>query len=149
MLAGLEPLEPLVGAWRIEASVPRFDEVPDAAGRAVYEPGVDGAVLFQRTKIDIPEAPDSLGVITPDAAGDDFTLHYFDTRGVVRLYAMTFDGRTWTQKRTAPDFSPLSFCQRFRGTPSQDGQTITARWEMAEDCATWELDIELLYTREG
>jgi len=31
-------------------------------------------------------------VIGPDA-GDGYTQHYFDSRGIARLYAMTFDGR--------------------------------------------------------
>ena len=31
-------------------------------------------------------------MIGPDA-GDGYTQHYFDSRGIARLYAMTFDGR--------------------------------------------------------
>jgi hypothetical protein len=33
-------------------------------------------------------------------------MHYFDSRGLARIYEMTLDGGVWTFSRTAPDFSP-------------------------------------------
>lgn len=35
----------------------------------------------------------------------------------------------WTLLRDAPDFSPLDFQQRFRGTFSAVGDTIDGWWE--------------------
>src|SRR3954470_13656521 len=70
--------------------------------------------LPERAAADHPAAPDGCMAIAPDARRPgDFVQHYFDSRGVVRLYAMTFDGRTWTLTRLEPDFSPLDFRQRF------------------------------------
>ena len=41
-----------------------------------------------------------------------------------------------------------SFAQRFSGTFSPDGSTITGRVERSEDDgATWELDIAIMYRR--
>ena len=72
----------------------------------------------------------------------------FDSRGVVRVYAMTFGDGAWTLQRTRPDFRPLSFAQRFLGTFTADGNTIDSRWESSQDGgATWELDFELTFRR--
>jgi hypothetical protein len=43
--------------------------------------------------VDHPDAPDSLAVIEVNAAGDGFTQHHFDARGVTRLYAMSLNDR--------------------------------------------------------
>ena len=67
---------------------------------------------------------------------------------MVRLYAMTFGDGAWTLLRTSPDFTPLSFAQRYTGAFSADGRTIEGRWEKSDDGdASWELDFELSYRR--
>jgi hypothetical protein len=77
-----------------------------------------------------------------------YTQHYFDSRGVVRLYEMTFDEGVWTLRRESPDFTPLSFAQRYVGEFSDDGDAIRGRWEKRElDSEAWELDFELDYVR--
>ena len=141
----LERLQPLVGEWRIEA--PAFPLPPtDAdAARMTFEWTLGGAFLLQRSSIPVPEAPDALSVIGTDT-GDGYTQHYFDSRGIARLYAMTFDGREWTLERHEPDFTPLPFHQRWVGTFS-DGDTIRGRWEASDDGREWELDFELEYHR--
>lgn len=145
--ARLKRLEPLVGDWRIEA--PAFPLEPALADQArmTVEWALDRAFLTQRLTVPVPEAPDGLCVIAPDQDGDGYTQHFFDSRGVVRLYAMTFDGRTWTLERRRPDFSPLAFHQRWTATLSPDGRTIDGRWEVAHDGRTWELDFALAYHR--
>jgi hypothetical protein len=141
----LERLQPLVGEWRIEA--PAFPLPPtDAdAARITFEWTLGGAFLLQRSSIPVPEAPDGLSVIGTYAC-DGYTQHYFDSRGIARVYAMTFDGREWTLERHEPDFTPLPFHQRWVGTFS-DGDTIRGRWEASDDGRQWELDFELEYHR--
>ena len=73
--------------------------------------------------------------------------HYFDDRGVVRVYAMTFVDNTWVLLRTTPDFSPLDFSQRYVATLSDDGNTFTGTWETSQDGETWERDFDLTYSR--
>lgn len=51
------------------------------------------------------------------------------TRGIQRIYQMTLSDGVWTLWRDAPD----PFPQRFSGTLSEDGPTITGRWEKALD----------------
>ena len=74
--------------------------------------------------------------------------HYFDSRGVARLYRMTFDGHRWTLERTAPDFTPLEFHQRYLGTFSDDRGTITGEWQSSPDGRGWSRDFGLTYRRQ-
>lgn len=144
--AQLERLEPFLGDWRIDA--PAFPLAPELAARArsSFTWALDGAFLLQRSSIPVPEAPDGLSLVAP-ADDDGYLQHYFDSRGVARLYAMRFDGRDWTLERHAPDFSPLPFHQRWTGRFSADERTIEGRWETSSDGHTWELDFELAYRR--
>jgi hypothetical protein len=76
-----------------------------------------GEALVQRTTVPVPDAPDSCCVVVGLDDGG-YMQHYFDSRGVVRLYGMAFDGSPWTLERTKPDFTLLEFHQRFTGAPS-------------------------------
>ncbi|WP_322982440.1 hypothetical protein [Streptomyces sp. S584] len=117
--------------------------------RTWFERALDGQFLVQRTEIPVPEAPDGLMVVRADPGTGAYTQHYFDSRGVARLYAMDFDGRVWTLTRESPDFTPLEFRQRFTGTFSEDGSTITGGWEVRFDGGEWEHDFSLTYRRAG
>ena len=141
----LERLEPFVGEWDLE---PSFPTLPGAHGRTVFEWALDGRFLVQRTEISVPEAPNSICLIGVDPRGGAFAQHYFDTRGVIRIYDMTFEDGVWELQRDSPDFSDLSFCQRYRGSFSDDGATIDGYWEASRDeGATWEKDFDLVYRR--
>jgi hypothetical protein len=135
----LERLEPFVGDWTVEAF----------GGHATtsFEWTLDGRFLLQRAEIPVAEAPDALCVIAVSADGAGYTQHYFDSRGVVRLYAMTFDDGAWTLSRTTPDFSPLTFWQRFAGRFAGDGRSISGAWETCGDGSTWEHDFDMVYTK--
>jgi hypothetical protein len=141
----IERLEPLVGTWEISVPGAPF------TGRAVFEWALGGRFLIQRTEIDWPEAPDTFAIISANASGDGYTQHYFDSRGVVRLYAMAFADRTWTLSRERPDFTPLSFSQRFSATLDEDGAAMRGAWEKTAgpDGAAWEVDFPLEYRRAG
>jgi hypothetical protein len=143
----MNPLERFVGAWKQEAIFPAGSPMPtEVDARAAFEMVLGGAFLIERSTIDHPDAPDALAVIAPNAEGT-YTQHYFDSRGVVRLYEMTFDGRTWTLTREKEDFSPLDFDQRYTGMFSEDGRTIRGAWEIRHDGKTWQKDFDLNYTR--
>ena len=67
---------------------------------------------------------------------------------MTRVYRMTLIGSEWTLWRTEPDFSELSFSQRFTGTIADDGRSVDGRWEQShDDGKTWELDFELRLER--
>lgn len=91
-------------------------------------------------------APDSLTIVSPGPETGTYTQHYYDSRGVVRLYAMTLADGAWTLTREAPDFTPLDFRQRFTGTFSEDQNTISGAWEK-DASGGWEHDFTLIYRR--
>ena len=139
----MDRLEPFVGTWRIEAPFP----VPqNSDATTTFEWTLGRTFLLQRSDIPVPAAPDALVLYGTDR-DLDYVQHYFDDRGVTRIYRMTFDGRHWTLQRDAPDFTELPFHQRWVGEFSEDGHRIDGRWETSPDGAAWELDFPLHYLR--
>ena len=136
----LKRLDAFIGEWRVDASFPG-----SPPGRAVFEWGLDKQFLVQRTEAPRP-APDSMAIVSVDPDTAAYTQHYFDSRGVVRVYSMTFSRGVWVLVRDSPDFSPLNFSQRFTGRFSRDGKTIRGTWETARVGVEWERDFDLTYT---
>ncbi|WP_189185735.1 hypothetical protein [Streptomyces albiflavescens] len=140
-----ERLDVLVGEWVVEAD---FPGLAAPVARSVFEWSLDGQFLVQRSEVPIVEAPDSLAIVAVDPETGEYTQHYFDSRGVVRLYAMSFTDGVWRLLREKPDFSPLAFRQRFTGRLSDDGNTIHGIWEISHDgSSTWDQDFTLTYRR--
>jgi hypothetical protein len=142
----LRPLEVLVGDWVVEAALP-MELAPGEQATASFAWELGGTVLVQRSWVPHPVAPDVVCVIAWHEERGSLVQHYFDSRGVVRLYDMAFDGTSWTLRRERPDFSDLAFHQRFEGRLSPEGDRIDGRWETARDGGPWELDFELAYVR--
>jgi hypothetical protein len=143
----LEALKALVGEWRMVAT---FKEMPpaDIGARVTFEWLPGEQFLIQRWEVPVPEAPDGIALIGPDPDREGgYLQHYFDTRGVARVYKMSFENGVWTLWRDEADFSPLDFTQRYTGTFIDDGKTITGAWEICHDGTTWEHDFDLCYTR--
>jgi len=145
----VEGLETLVGDWEMQVKFPGMDE--PAGGASVsfdWMPG--GPFLVERWEIpDVPEAPDGLAVIGWDEGRATLLQHYFDTRGVARVYEMRLEDGVWMLERTKEDFSPLEFSQRYTGRFSEDGSRIDGTWEIAHNHETWEKDFDLSYVRKG
>jgi hypothetical protein len=143
----LEALKPLVGEWRMAVS---FKDMPptDAGAQVVFEWLPGEQFLIQRWTIPVPEAPDGIAIIGADPESKGAYLqHYFDTRGVARVYSMSFGEGVWKLWRAEPDFSPLEFSQRYTGTLSDDGKTIAGAWEICHDGKSWEHDFGLTYSK--
>lgn len=134
----LRPLRPFVGTWDVE--VPRF---PGQHGRATFE-WLEGGAYLRFHAVAPDPAPSATLIVSRDEESDDYTVFHYDSRGVSRVYQMSFDGRVWRQWRAAPGFH-----QRLAGTFSDDGDTIQATWEKSPDGVTWEKDFDLTYTRVG
>jgi hypothetical protein len=142
----MDALAPFVGEWEMLPDAPWVPADAEPA-RVVFEWLPGETFLVMRWEVPVPVAPDGIAVIGPGQDGEGYLQHYFDSRGVARLYEMSFDGRVWKLWREREDFSPLSFSQRFEGTFSDDGNTITARWEKTAEDGSWEHDFDLTYTR--
>jgi hypothetical protein len=144
-----------IGDWSMEARFPGQQPAPPGAAdrgpvaRSRFEWALDGQFLVQHATIPIPEAPDGLAIVGIDPRTGGYTQHYYDSRGVVRLYAMGFADGVWTLTRESADFSPLDFRQRFTATFGPDEDTITGAWEKCRDGGEWEHDFALTYRRAG
>ena len=99
-------------------------------------------LLIQRSHVELPEAPDGVSVIGCDGMNDTYFLLYTDERDVQRGLRDEPPRRRVEARRDGDPFS-----QRFTGSFSEDGKTITGRWEMAEDGKTWRTDFDLTYTK--
>jgi hypothetical protein len=142
---GMSPLEPLVGEWTMEMHVP-VEPPAVVAGRVTFEWLPDHRFLIQRWTIEHEDAPDGIAVIGASHRTGEYTQHYFDSRGVERIYAMTLSTgelRLWREVDPAGD----DFSQRFIGRMKENGDFIDGRWERSDDARTWELDFVLTYRR--
>ena len=153
----LEPLNWLVGTWTTEATHPAMPGVV-VHGTAIIEWLEGQRFLILRTRTDHPEFPDALSVIghmehdrvdsatgtVQAAAGTpQLRMHYFDSRGVFRVYDASIAAASWRLWRDSPGFS-----QRFTGTLSDEGDTIIGRWQLRRDDVHWVDDLELTYRRQ-
>jgi hypothetical protein len=143
--AAIGRLEALIGEWGMELEFPGGPVLSGAS--TMFEWILDGRYVLQRTTVPDPDAPDSATVISVDPASGEYTQHYFDARGVTRVYAMTLSDSEWTLAREKADFSPLDFAQRFLASLSEDRRTIAGRWETRSDGSDWQLDFRLTYKR--
>jgi hypothetical protein len=141
--AALAKLQSLVGEWDLEARGPDGEPWP-GTGRAVFQWHDSGAHLVERSTVDVPEAPDGISIVGCDAANGTYFQLYSDDRGVCRVYEMSIADREWKLWRDGEPFP-----QRFTGTFSEDGNTITGRWELAEDGTNFTTDFDLIYRKLG
>ena len=139
----IEQLEPLIGEWKLEVDLPGS---ADVTATCAFEWILGGAFLQQRNQVDHPDAPDVVCVVGPDGQGS-FTQHYFDARGVARVYEMKFEAGRWELLRVNADFTPLDFSQRYIGQFGADRSRIDGAWESSRDGQNWELDFQLNYLK--
>jgi hypothetical protein len=140
-------LERFIGEWTMQVTFPGAPTM--TGGRVVFEWMTGEQFIIERWEVPVPEAPDGLAIIGFDDARGTFRQHYFDSRGIARIYQMRLEDGVWTLWRDTADFSPLDFAQRYTGRFSEDGTAIAGRWEIAHDGSTWEHDFDLTYLRVG
>jgi hypothetical protein len=74
-----------------------------------FEWRADKAFLVERWTVPIPEAPDGLALIGWDASRASFLQHYFDDRGVARVYQMRVDNGAYFGSHGTRRPSPATF----------------------------------------
>ena len=82
----------------------------------------------------------ALEVIGYDAATGTYPMRSFDSTGSTGTHVATLRDGVWT-------FTGAS--ERFTGTFSDDGGTITGLWERSDDGAAWEPWMDITLTRES
>jgi hypothetical protein len=144
----LDRLDVLVGEWEMEATFeggyfgPGSPAITARGGRTTFEWLEGRFFLIQRFVAEHPAAPNGIAIIGAAPEPETFIQHYYDSRGVTRLYQMTLGGNVWKLWREAP-----GFWQRYTGTISSDGTTITGSWEGSPDGQEWKHDFGLTYTK--
>jgi hypothetical protein len=118
----------------------RIDGPPNRGASAT--PAQAGSTPAQRATAELPEAPDNVSIIGCDAANGTYVQLYSDERGVCRIYEMSIGNGEWKLWREGEPFS-----QRFTATFSDDWNTITGRWEIAENGTNHTTDFDLIYHR--
>jgi len=122
-------------------------------GRTAFEWLERGSFVVQRARADppLPSAPAEwvenspfplATIIGLDDSTERFCMLYADSRGVFRVYQMSLSDGIWKVWREA-----AGFFQRFTGTFSHDGKTITGSWEQSRDGWKWEPDFDLVYKK--
>lgn len=146
MAMDITAVQRLVGTWSVAAPA-----LGDAVGTMTVEPTLGGTHYLTRTTIPVPGAPESFSVLGVDRVRGGLVQHYFDDRGVARLYVMTLDQERWTLRRDAPDVTELPFRQRFAATFADGGDTLRGQWERTDPGpdGAWVVDFELVYRRLG
>jgi hypothetical protein len=128
----------LVGAWTTEATHP---EVPGTtvSGTAEVEWLEGERFLVFRARNDHPDFPDSISII-----GDTEGLrwHYFDSRGVHRIYEMRITDDGWEIARDAPQFSQRLIVRFQEGDNAMEGRS-----KLSRDDRTWQDDLQITYRR--
>ena len=146
----MSTFEPLLGRWHGEGTLP-FDPPMHLTSDATVERL--GAYIVFSSLGEPAQVPNTLSIIGGAPEGEPQPMHYFDSRGVKRLYLTAIEGTTWRIWRApgedwhGPD-GP-GFNQRFIGEISADGRTIEGRWErgLGDAGDAWELDFPLSYVR--
>jgi hypothetical protein len=136
-----ERLDLLVGTWSAVGSHPMLPG-KTLHGKVSFGWMADQSFLVMHSDPKEPEVPTSVSVVGYDDDGDGYSMMYFDSRNVARIYAMTLTPKLWRLWRDAPGFA-----QRFEGTFKDGGQTIVGLWELCTDGKTWKPDLEMTYTR--
>ncbi len=106
--------------------------------------------LIFRSHYDHPDVPDATSIIGDT---DGLHMHYFNSRGVYRLYALkvTADGFAFTIGRHTPAgafaSSDAPFSQRMTYTFDNADQQISGKGQLSYDDVNWDDDPEIMYRR--
>lgn len=139
----------LIGRWTAEGTHPAL---PGAVirGTGAFE-WLDGEqFLISRSSYDHPDMPDALSIIGDT---DGLRMHYFDTRGVHRLFAVTITGEGWQiemgrdPSASAYATSDGPFAQRMTYRFEDGDQTMSAKAQLSFDDVSWQDDLEITYRR--
>ena len=146
----MKQFEPLIGEWHGEGEIPIKPPMKVSVEAKISRLGK--FIVFSTVCTPV-EVPNSVSIIGGAPEGEAQPMHYFDSRGVKRLFLMALEGLTlkiWRapgEDWNGPD-GP-GFNQRFIGEISADGKTIQGRWErgLGDAGDKWEIDFPINYVR--
>lgn len=137
----IEPIgqasERLVGEWDTEATHPMFPGLV-VRGHSTIELLEGERFLIQRSRTDHPDFPDSISIMGDT---DGLHMHYFDSRGVYRVYEFEISKESWGFSMVKPGWDQR-IVVRFVGDDTMEGASTLGR-----DGADPEDDLRITYRR--
>ena len=141
-------MDRLIGEWDASGEMNVDGETIRVTGHTTIESLGEYVVL--RTTVEPPEFPDSVSILGGGPDGEPAPMHYFDERGVQRLYLSSVEAGRWLITHADESWrdSP-GHNQRYIGEIAPDGSRITGAWERGLGAAgdRWELDFTLDFQR--
>jgi hypothetical protein len=139
----------LVGRWTTEAT---HRAMPGTviSGSSRFEWLEGERFLIFRSHYDHADIPDAISIIGDT---DGLHMHYFDSRGVRRLFELTVtdDGWAFAMGRLSPAgaFASLDapFAQRVTHTFEDADQQMLGKAQLSYDDVNWDDDLEITYRR--
>jgi hypothetical protein len=127
-------LDRLLGTWDITMHHVAMTE--PVAGRQRFERVLDGAFVLQHWTYHHPDFPDAMALWSTDAC------HYFDVRGVVRVFDLTLGEDGWSMVRLDDEFAQRH-AARFDGD-----DRIETHGELSHDRGkSWQHDFTMTHAR--
>jgi hypothetical protein len=128
----------LVGEWTTEATHPDLPSTL-ARGESKVEWLEGSRFLIFRSRVDHPDFPDSISVL---GNTDGLHMHYFDSRGVHRVYDLTVTDDGWEIVFEQPGWH-----QRLTFRFEADRDTIICTSKLAVSDATMKDDLRVVFRR--
>ena len=135
----LDGLDAVVGEWETEGTHPSIKE--PIRGRASFEWLPGRRYLIWRSEQTPTIVPTAIAVIGGGDTPGTWPMHYFDSRGVFRVYQVRIDKGVWQIWR-----DHAGFAQRASGVFGDGGRRFELRWDLNED-GTFKPDLHLTYRR--
>jgi hypothetical protein len=133
----------LVGAWTTEATHPAMPGTI-VSGTADVQWLEGERFLVFRGRNDHPDFPDSISIIGDT---DGLRWHYFDSRGVHRVYEFNITDDGWEIARNVAADDASGFSQRLMFTFEDGDETMAGRSKISHDNETWQDDLAITYRR--
>ena len=132
----MSALDRLLGTWEFTMRHSAVSE--PVTGRQRSERVLDGAFVLQHWTYDHPDFPDAMALLSDDRC------HYFDVRGIIRVFDLEVDDAGWSLIRLDDDFSQRQTA-RFGGPDAMDGAGEVSR----DRGVTWQPDFTMTFRRVG
>jgi hypothetical protein len=130
----MSALDQLLGSWDITMHHSAMSE--PVSGHQRYERVLDGAFVLLTWTYDHPDFPDAMALLSDDRC------HYFDVRGVIRVFDVEIDDTGWSMIHLDDEFSQR-YTTRFHGP-----DVMESHGEASFDRgASWQPDFRMTYQR--
>jgi hypothetical protein len=130
----MSALDRLLGTWEVTMHHSAMSE--PVTGRQRYERVLEGSFVLQQWTYDHPDFPNAMALLSEDR------YHYFDVRGITRVFDFEVDDAGWSMIHLDEVFSQRQTA-RFRGP-----DVMVSTGEKSHDKGiTWQHDFTMTYQR--